>query len=145
MTRYRKGLPGLFIACAAAGVLGCAPAVVKPAPGPSRDVSVQPPVPAVPPAVPESRKTAALYFTRQAEQFLSRRNPDAAIRILERALMLNPANGENYYYLAEAWYMKADYSQAVEFNRLATMYLQKDRRWAEPLRLQKIKIEQMRE
>ena len=60
-------------------------------------------------------------------------------------LMLNPANGENYYYLAEAWYMKADYSQAVEFNRLETMYLPKGPRWATPLRLQKIKIEQMRD
>ena len=52
--------------------------------------------------------------------------PDDAISVLERAVGLNPTNGENYYYLAEAWIAKGDTVQAEEFNRLAALYLKEN-------------------
>jgi len=42
---------------------------------------------------------------------------------------LNPSNGQNYYYMAEAWLKKGNPSQAREFNRLAAMYLKDDSNW----------------
>ena len=60
---------------------------------------------------------------------LERGRTDDAISLLERAMSLYPTNGENYYYLAEAWLMKAKTAQAEEFNRLACIYLEKDARW----------------
>jgi len=44
-------------------------------------------------------------------------------------LNLNPGNGRNYYYLAEAWLMKGNIGQAMEFNRLAEVYLKDDSEW----------------
>ncbi|MFO7555119.1 MAG: tetratricopeptide repeat protein [Desulfobacterales bacterium] len=61
--------------------------------------------------------------------FLEKNQPDDAIGILERALNLNPGNGRNYYYLAEAWLMKGNIEQAMEFNRLAEVYLKDDSEW----------------
>ena len=54
---------------------------------------------------------------------------DDAISTLERAVNLNPSNGQNYFYLAEAWIKKANFSQAREFNRLAAIYLKDDPTW----------------
>jgi len=54
---------------------------------------------------------------------------DEAIRTLERAMNLNPSNGENFYYLAEAWMRKKNLRQAEEFNRLAAIHLKSDGRW----------------
>ena len=55
--------------------------------------------------------------------------PDDAIRTLERAINLDPANGLNYYYLADAWIIKGNYKQAKEVNRLAHIYLNEDVKW----------------
>ena len=55
--------------------------------------------------------------------------PDDAIRVLEQAVNLNPANGQNYYYLAEAWLMKGNMTQAREFNRLAALTVEKKAEW----------------
>jgi predicted Zn-dependent protease len=54
---------------------------------------------------------------------------DDAITTLERAMNLNPSNGQNYYYLAEAWLKKRNPSQAMEFNRLAAIYLGDEPEW----------------
>ena len=67
-------------------------------------------------------------------------NPDDAIRILERAINLNPTNGQNYYYLSEAWLMKGNFTQAAEFNRLAAIYLEDDDKWLYQARQQKERI-----
>ena len=53
---------------------------------------------------------------------------------------LNPDNGQNYYYLAEAWLMKGNIGQAEQFNRLAEIYLQDDAEWFQKVILQKKRI-----
>jgi tetratricopeptide (TPR) repeat protein len=66
--------------------------------------------------------------------------PDEAIRILERAINLHPGNGENYYYLAEAWRMKKNAPQALEYNALAAIRFKDDLKWMERIALQKRRI-----
>ena len=65
------------------------------------------------------QQAAALELTTRGRRHLADSQPDAAIRELERALNLNPADGRIYYYLAEAWLMKIDAHRAGEFNRMA--------------------------
>jgi tetratricopeptide (TPR) repeat protein len=78
----------------------------------------------------DPRSLASLQLTGQGRMLLEQRRYDDAIRMLERAIALQPMNGENYYYLAEAWLAKNRLQQAEEFNRLAEMYLESSR-WAE--------------
>ncbi len=65
---------------------------------------------------------------------------DDAITTLERGVNLNPSNGQNYYYLAEAWLMKGNLSQAREFNRLAAMYLRDKPDWMNRVKDQRERI-----
>jgi tetratricopeptide (TPR) repeat protein len=65
---------------------------------------------------------------------------DDAISTLERAINVNPSNGQNYYYLAEAWLKKGNPSQAREFNRIAAMYLRDQPDWTSRVKDQKKKI-----
>jgi tetratricopeptide (TPR) repeat protein len=81
-------------------------------------------------ALKESPRVAAsLQLTEQGRRLLEDRQPDRAIRILEQAVSLNPLNGQNYYYLAEAWLMKGSAAQAEEFNQLAEIHLKEDPQW----------------
>jgi len=83
--------------------------------------------PAAPPAAQLSPMAlAAVTFSQQGQAYLKNRKPDEAIRVLERAVNLNPRNGENYYHLAEAWIMKGNAGQAKEFNHLAEIYMKAD-------------------
>ncbi len=84
-----------------------------------------------PEAMPEEnpRVAASLQLTDQGRRLVEARQPDNAIRVLEQAVSLNPANGQNYYYLAEAWLMKGSAVQAGEFNQLAEIHLKEDREW----------------
>ena len=75
------------------------------------------------------RAVASLRLTEQARVLLETGKVDDAITTLERAINLNPSNGQNYYYMAEAWLKKGNPSQATEFNRLAAMYLKDDPNW----------------
>lgn len=70
---------------------------------------------------------------------------DDAITILERAVNLNPANGQNYYYLSEAWLSKNNKNQAREFNRLADLYLKDDPQWIGRVLEQRKRIEGARD
>jgi predicted Zn-dependent protease len=88
------------------------------------------------------RVLAALQLTEQGRIFLENNQPDDAIGILERALNLNPDNGKNYYYLAEAWLMKGNIDQAAEFNRLAEIYLKDDSEWLNRVILQSERIKE---
>ncbi|MBW2602882.1 MAG: tetratricopeptide repeat protein [Deltaproteobacteria bacterium] len=122
---------------------GCAPAVMKPSSEVYRET-------------PEAdefeenaeksglspRALAALQLTEQGRMFLENNQPDDAIGILERALNLNPDNGRNYYYLAEAWLMKWNIGQAREFNRLAEIYLKDDSKWLYRVILQRERIKE---
>ncbi|MGD9042990.1 MAG: tetratricopeptide repeat protein [Desulfobacterales bacterium] len=75
------------------------------------------------------RAVAALQLTEQGRRLLEDRQPDKAIRALEQAVSLDPANGQNYYYLSEAWLMKGSAAQAKEFNHLAEIHLKDDNDW----------------
>ncbi len=88
------------------------------------------------------RTLAALQLIEQGRMFLAKNQPDDAIGILERALNLNPGNGRNYYYLAEAWLMKDNIEQATEFNRLAEIYLKDDSEWLDRVIQQRERIKE---
>jgi tetratricopeptide (TPR) repeat protein len=75
------------------------------------------------------RAVASLQLTDQGRRLLEVRQPDKAIRVLEQAVGLNPLNGQNYYYLSEAWLMKGAADQAKEFNQLAEIHLKDDSEW----------------
>ena len=75
------------------------------------------------------RVVASLQLTDQGRRLLEDRKPDKAIRVLEHAVSLNPTNGQNYYYLSEAWLMKGSATQAKEFNHLAEIHLKEDSEW----------------
>ena len=86
------------------------------------------------------RTVALLSLVDQGRAYLKQDRPDAAIRVLERAVNINPQRGESYYYLSEAWLMKENYSQALEYNRLAETYLGNDPQWAGLVKAQRLKI-----
>jgi hypothetical protein len=75
------------------------------------------------------RAVASLQLTDQGRRLVKNKQPDRAIRVLEQAVSLNPANGQNYYYLSEAWILKGFADQAREFNHLAEIHLKDDRDW----------------
>ena len=75
------------------------------------------------------RSRASLQLTEQGRVLLEEGKPSDAIRMLERAINLDPANGLNYYYLSEAWLFKGKFEQAEEFNGLAGIYLKESPEW----------------
>ena len=75
------------------------------------------------------RVVASLQLTDQGRRLVEDRKPDKAIRVLEQAVSLHPTNGQNYYYLSEAWMMKGSAAQAKEFNQLAEIHLKEDSKW----------------
>ncbi len=119
---------------------------------PSAPQRVEPPPPpppmerVVPPSRPREqapgpREVASLRLTEQAESFLEAGRADDAISVLERAVTLNPNNGRNYYFMAEAWLKKGNVAQARENNRLAGLYLRGDPDWMVKQLEQKGRIE----
>lgn len=90
--------------------------------------------------VPDSRMLASHSLTQEGYQLLKKKDLDAAIRILERAVGINPSDGPGYYYLAEAWINKNNFNLASQFNRLALLYLRSDPTWAERAERQKKRI-----
>lgn len=114
------------------------PVVSTPLPAPPAAAPARPPAAAKPPSVeakplpeapPSARTVASLQLTEQGRTLLEQGKPDDAISVLERAVTVSPTNGQNYYYLAEAWLAKKNTQQAEEFNRLAGLYLQGDPQW----------------
>jgi len=89
---------------------------------------------------PDPRDLASRNLMEQAIMFLDRNKPDESIRSLEKAVSISPGRGENYYYLAEAWYIKGNLDQAREYNSLAAIYLKSDTRWMERIEEQKGRI-----
>jgi tetratricopeptide (TPR) repeat protein len=78
---------------------------------------------------PDPRTLASLQLTERGRRLVAAGKSDQAIRVLEQAISLNPANGQNYYYLAEAWLLKGVISEAKKFNQLAEIHLKDDARW----------------
>lgn len=90
---------------------------------------------------PSPQARASLRLTEQARLLIESKKPDEAIRTLERSLNIDPQNGQNYYFLAEAWMMKGNKKQALEFNRMAEIYLARDDSWMTKIFDQKERIE----
>ena len=133
------------------GTMGCATTNPLSAPSPSPSpLPSSPSKPSTEAAIPEGqsapeerpgpRAVASLQMTEQGRELLERKKVDDAIRVLERAVSLNPANGQNYYYLAEAWLFQRNIKQAEEFNYLAGIYLEGDQKWMLGVEEQKKRI-----
>ncbi len=86
---------------------------------------------------PSPGATASLNLRRQAVGLIADGRLEEAIRILERAVNLAPSDGVNYYYLAEAWRRKGNTARALEFNRLAQLYLGDSPDWQSNLENQR--------
>jgi predicted Zn-dependent protease len=124
---------------------GCALPPVAVYTPPPRQTPSTPPAeePAVTPQASDPRALASLELTQQARLLLEKDRIDDAISLLERAMTLNPADGKNYYYLAEAWLAKGNPSQAREFNHLAEIYLEDDPEWVMKTMQQRRRIDEM--
>jgi len=112
---------------------------------------VQSPPPAKPPVMENARTgmvpgkpspgaMASLNLRQQAVGLIESGRLEEAIRILERAVNLAPSDGVNYYYLAEAWHLKGSTARALEFNRLARLYLDDSETWQEQVKRQRRSI-----
>jgi tetratricopeptide (TPR) repeat protein len=89
------------------------------------------------------RAIASLRLTEHAKLLIESKKPDDAIRTLEKAVNINPNNGRNYYFLAEAWLLKKNRKQAIAFNRIAEIYLNNDAAWTLKVLRQKVRIEKI--
>ncbi len=125
----------------AMGLFGCLPRVLTPSSRPVQRPPAQKEQARPAPKQPSPRAIASLRLTDQGRVLLKRGQPDNAISALERAVSLHPTNGENYYYLAEAWLIKGNTAQAKEFNQLAGTYLKNETRWAARVQTQRKLIE----
>jgi tetratricopeptide (TPR) repeat protein len=115
---------------------GCTkkPPLEQPAPGEKyagQKAPAKPVQPAEPtqPAGPGPRAQASAELTEEGSRLLKQKQPDKAIRVLEQAITLDPNNGRNYYYMAEAWLLKEVAPEAKEFNQLAELHLKGDDEW----------------
>lgn len=154
ITALQKYIIKILIPCVFLVLAGCAGR--QPVRIPPDDVSVSdhsqplteekgetsyPPEPEETVKHPTARDQASLNLMEQAMNFLDANKPDESIRTLEKAVTISPGRGESYYYLAEAWLMKGNYSQAREYNSLAAIYLKEDARWMNLIEEQKRRID----
>ena len=95
------------------------------------------------PAGPSPRALASRELTDQGRRHIDAGEADSAIRVLEQAISLHPGNGQNYYYLAEAWLMKGFAGEARQFNRLAESHLTGDKDWEKLVTRQAERIVQL--
>ncbi|MEE4262727.1 MAG: hypothetical protein V2I56_08530 [Desulfobacteraceae bacterium] len=97
------------------------------------------------PAGPSPRALASLKLTDQGRRHIEAGESDRAIRVLEQAINLDPGNGQNYYYLSEAWLIKGFAAEARQFNRLAQSHLAGDNDWEKLVTRQAERIVQLEE
>ena len=142
LSNHRNKYLAVFCGLLVVGVLlGC---MEKPRVSVAKPPSA--PVPAPAPSVQEpdnAHVRASAAMVRQGRQHLTQGEPDAAIRILERSVALDSSNGQNYYYLAEAWLMKKNARHAREFNRLAGIRFGQDAVWQTRISRQKDRIDKL--
>ncbi len=128
----------IWLALPACAIIAESPSSPSPSPSPAPPVLYKDPTLSRQDQSP--RAVASLQLTEQARALLESGKVDDAITTLERAMNLNPSNGQNYYYMAEAWLKKGNPSQAREFNRLAAMYLKDDPTWMSRVKDQQERI-----
>ncbi len=136
-------LPAVFVIII--GLTGCARKIISPGET-GQNVLPSPEIvgkPGTGRTHSDSRMIASHSLVMEGYALLIDGNFDGAIRILERAVGLNPSDGTGYYYLAESWIGEKDYKLALQFNRLACMYLRANRKWTDCARIQKKKIEEL--
>jgi hypothetical protein len=134
----------LAVGCTTTGPLPAPPPSSLPGSPPKAEKPVIPQIPEgpkEPEEPPGPRAMASLQMTEQGRVLLEQKKVDDAIRVLERAVSLNSGNGQNYYYLAEAWFFKKNIKQAEEFNSLAGIYLEGDQTWMPKVEEQKNRIQ----
>ena len=95
------------------------------------------------PDQPSPRALASLKLTDQGRRMIESGQADKAIRVLEQAISLNPNNGQNYYYLSEAWLMKGFAAEARQFNNLAESHLAGDKDWEKLVEGQAARIKKL--
>ncbi len=92
----------------------------------------------------DSRANASHSLTREGYMLLCKKEYDGAIRLLEKAVGINPSDGPGYFYLSEAWIGKNNYKLAFQFNRLALIYLRNNEKWIERTQFQTKAINSMK-
>ena len=128
------------------GLAGCVKQTPVEAPGESREkISRTEPEQPEAPAGPSPRAQASLNLTDQGRRLLEAGKADNAISVLEQAISLDPSNGQNYYYLCEAWLTKGFAAQARPFNRLAESHLKGDKDWEKLVTRQAERIAKLEE
>ncbi len=139
-----KYLCGIFLGLFCLGMFACAKTVIV-TPPLSDDVRpIQTGIPGKNLEDLSPRAQASLRLTDQGRMFLEDGKTGDAIRMLERAINLDPGNGLNYYYLSEAWLFRGNFKQAEEFNGLARIYLENSQEWMVRVREQGGRIEGLR-
>ena len=115
------------------------------APAPAEDPSgIEAPPPAAP--LPDEdaafrRQQAAAALCERGRRLMAEGRVDPAMRLFEQALSLAPRFGPGYYYLAEAWFTKRNWSQARAFNRQAALYLEDSAAWVVRISQQRRRID----
>ncbi len=122
-------------------MLGCAKAFIPTPPLSDKDRPIQTGIPGKDLEDLSPRTQASLRLTDQGRMLLEDGKVGDAIRMLERAINLDPGNGLNYYYLSEAWLYKGNFKQSEEFNALAGMYLKRSHEWMDLVREQRGRID----
>ncbi len=90
----------------------------------------------------DARARASNELMLRACKLIEGQRFDDAIDTLERAIALDPKEGQNYYHLSSVWMMKGNAAQALEFNRLAEIYLSYDADWVQKVTEQRKSIQQ---
>lgn len=108
-----------FIATLAAGLAaGCGPAIIDRTPEPPPDTTPAPTEPMNSPAVVE--------LSTQARQALNDSRHDAAVQLLERAIRIEPQNGELWHQLARVRFQQGSYEQARQLATRSNALLSSD-------------------
>ena len=142
----RKSICIIAFCLLSVGLAGCVKQTPVEAPGESREkISHTEPEQPEAPAGPSPRAQASLNLTDQGRRLLEAGKADNAISVLEQAISLDPSNGQNYYYLCEAWLKKGFAAQARPFNRLAESHLKGDKDWEKLVTRQAERIAQLEE
>ncbi|MBL0712149.1 MAG: tetratricopeptide repeat protein [Desulfosarcina sp.] len=117
-------------------------------PPPGETAAILPPVASLPPPLQAPDEEAGLKREKAAAALIDRGRTlmedgriDPAMRLFEQALSLSPHYGPGYFYLAEAWLAKADWSQARELHRQAELYLDAVAPWEARLAEQRRRVE----
>jgi type IV secretory pathway VirB10-like protein len=76
-------------------------------------------------AAKSPQRQASMQQVNQARGQLEKGRSDAAIRTLEKAVRIDPGNGEAFILLARAWRQKGERRKALEFAKKAELLYQK--------------------